>query len=324
MNLLVTGGAGYIGSIVSDELLRAGHSVIVYDNLSRGFRDAVPPGAKFMVGDISDRAALKQLFSQHSFEAVLHFAAFAEVGESMRLPELYFRQNSAATFILLEAMLSAGVRKLVFSSTCALYGEPEQIPIRESDPLRPANPYGESKLLIERALVWLNQIHGLRYASLRYFNAAGAASDRGERHDPESHLIPNVLKAAIGERPAISVFGADYATADGTCVRDYIHVLDLASAHILALEKLEREEKLIYNLGSGSGASVRNVIEVASRITGRKIPVTESPRRGGDPAVLVASTEKIRHELGWAPQHSSLEEIIGSAWSFLNQRNRAA
>lgn len=321
MKLLVTGGAGYIGSIVSAQLVSAGHRVVIYDNLSRGHRDAVPAGAELVAGDIADRQTLDELFKGHSFDAVLHFAALIEAGESMRLPELYFRANTAATLILLEAMIAAGVRKIVFSSTAALYGEPEHVPIRESDSLKPTNAYGESKLLVERALEWLHRIHGLHYASLRYFNAAGATSSLGERHNPESHLIPLVLQAALGKRAAISIFGTDYPTPDGTCIRDYIHVLDLADAHLLALQGLETHDQLIYNLGNGRGFSVREVIETASRITKKKIPVEEAPRRAGDPAVLIASSEKIQKELGWRPRHPELEDIIASAWSFLNRGN---
>jgi len=321
LKLLVTGGAGYIGSIVSAQLVSAGHRVVIYDNLSRGHRDAVPAGAELVAGDIADRQTLDELFKGHSFDAVLHFAALIEAGESMRLPELYFRANTAATLILLEAMIAAGVRKIVFSSTAALYGEPEHVPIRESDSLKPTNAYGESKLLVERALEWLHRIHGLHYASLRYFNAAGATSSLGERHNPESHLIPLVLQAALGKRAAISIFGTDYPTPDGTCIRDYIHVLDLADAHLLALQGLETHDQLIYNLGNGRGFSVREVIETASRITKKKIPVEEAPRRAGDPAVLIASSEKIQKELGWRPRHPELEDIIASAWSFLNRGN---
>jgi UDP-glucose 4-epimerase len=298
-------------------LLAEKHEVVVYDNLSQGHRDSVPKEAELVVGDVSDRKALDRLFSSRAFDGVLHLAALIDAGESMRVPELYFRGNTAATLTLLDAMLAAGINKLVFSSTAALYGEPENIPIRESDTLKPTNVYGESKLLVERVLEWLNRIHGFRYASLRYFNAAGATKDRGERHHPESHLIPLVLQAAVGQRPSISIFGLDYPTPDGTCVRDYIHVLDLARAHILALEALNHHDKLIYNLGNGRGFSVREVIKVAERVTKNRIPVVEAPRRPGDPAILVASSEKIQKELHWKPQHPDLEEIIASAWSYL-------
>lgn len=321
MNLLVTGGAGYIGSVVSARLLEAGHKVTVLDNLCHGYRDAVPDAAEFVAGDVSHAGTLRDLFAKTKFDAVLHFAALIEAGESMRVPELYFRANTAATLILLEEVIAAGIRKFVFSSTAALYGEPESSAIRESDPLRPTNAYGESKLLVERALDWLNRLHGFRYTSLRYFNAAGGTDKRGERHQPESHLIPLVLQAAAGKRPHISIFGTDYPTKDGTCVRDYIHVLDLAEAHLLALEALERSDKLIYNLGNGQGFSVREVIEAAGRVTGKKIPVLEAARRSGDPAVLIASSQKIQQELYWKPKHAELERIIESAWKFYLSHN---
>jgi UDP-glucose 4-epimerase len=321
LNLLVTGGAGYIGSVVTSRLLAAGHKVTVLDNLCHGYRDAVPAGAELVVGDISSQETLRKLFASARPEAVLHFAALIEAGESMRVPELYFRANTAATMVLLEEMVNAGINKLVFSSTAALYGEPESTPIRETDPLKPTNAYGESKLLVERALDWMNRVHGFRYASLRYFNAAGATEALGERHNPESHLIPLVLQAAVGKRPNISIFGTDYPTKDGTCVRDYIHVLDLAEAHLLALEALADRDKLIYNLGNGQGFSVREVIEAAGRVTGKKIPVVEAAKRSGDPAVLIASSEKIQQELHWKSKHAKLEEIIESAWKFYLSRN---
>ena len=321
MNLLVTGGAGYIGSVVTSRLLAAGHKVTVLDNLCHGYRDAVPAGAELVVGDISNPEILRKLFADAKPEAVLHFAALIEAGESMRVPELYFRANTAATMVLLEEMINAGIKKLVFSSTAALYGEPESTPIRETDTLKPTNAYGESKLLVERSLDWLNRVHGFRYASLRYFNAAGATEALGERHNPESHLIPLVLQAAVGKRANISIFGTDYPTNDGTCVRDYIHVLDLAEAHLLALEALAERDKLIYNLGNGQGFSVREVIEAAGRVTGKKIPVVEAARRSGDPAVLIASSRKIQQELHWQPKHAELEGIIESAWKFYLNRN---
>ncbi len=317
MKILVAGGAGYIGSVVCAELLAAGQRVVVYDNLSRGHRAAVPPGAELVVADTADRAALDEVFARHRIDAVMHFAALIEAGESMKHPELFFRNNSASSLTLLEAMLHHGVDRIVFSSTAALYGEPEAIPIRESDPLRPANPYGESKLLVERILEWFHRIHGLGYASLRYFNAAGAAKDLGEAHQPETHLIPLVLQAALGARDSVSIFGTDYPTADGSCIRDYIHVADLAQAHLLALEALKKPRaKLIYNLGNGRGFSVREVIAAARRVTGRNIKAVEAPRRAGDPAVLVAGSEAIRHELGWRPQYPELETIIETAWAW--------
>ena len=320
MKILVTGGAGYIGSVVVAELVRAGHDVTVYDNLSRGHRQAVHRDARLMVADLADSAGLDRILVEQKVEAVMHFAASIEAGESMKVPEQFFRNNTANTLGLLESMLRAGVRKIVFSSTAALYGEPKSTPIRESDELHPTNAYGESKLLVERMLDWLNRIHGLRYASLRYFNAAGATPELGEAHSPETHLIPLVLQVAAGKRSSISVFGTDYPTVDGSCVRDYIHVLDLAQAHLLALETLNSRDKLIYNIGNGSGFTVRQIVEAARRITGHPIPVTESPRRPGDPAVLVASSEKIRNELGWVPKYPDPEAIIDSAWQW-HRRN---
>jgi UDP-glucose 4-epimerase len=315
MKLLVTGGAGYIGSVVADQLLAAGHQVVVIDNLSRGHRQAVPQGVKLVIGDLGDKENLDSLFRTERFDAVLHFAAFIEAGESMKHPETFFRNNTANALAVLEAMVAAGVKRFVFSSTAALYGNPVRSPIQEEDALQPTNAYGESKLLVERMLVWFHRIHGLRYASLRYFNAAGAASaDRGEAHNPESHLIPRIIHVALGRQPNVEIFGTDYPTPDGTCVRDYIHVSDLAAAHRLALEALDRSGRLIYNLGSGQGFTVRQVIEGVRRVTGKPIAVVESPRRDGDPAVLIASSEKIRNELHWKPQFGQLETILESAW----------
>ena len=316
MNLLVTGGAGYVGSVVAAELLAAGHRVIVYDNLSRGWRRAVPTAAEFVQGDVQDRQLLAKTLKDSNAEAVLHFAALIEAGESMKVPERYFRNNTAATLALLETMLEVGVKKFIFSSTAAVYGNPVNVPIQESEPVSPTNAYGESKLLVERMLGWMNRIHGLRYVSLRYFNAAGAAPGRGEAHNPESHLIPQVLKVALGQRDSIAIFGSDYPTPDGTCVRDYVHVLDLASAHVAALQALSQHERLIYNLGNGVGFSVRQVVEVSRIVTGHPIPIVESPRRRGDSAVLVASSTKIQQELGWNPRYRELEEIVGSAWEW--------
>jgi len=315
MNVLVTGGAGYIGSVVAAELLKAGHRVLVYDDLSRGHLRAAPKGAELIVADTADRAALDRVFMTHQVDAVMHFAALIEAGESMKNPAAFFRNNTANALTLLEAMLAHGVKKFVFSSTAALFGNPERSPIEDDDPLRPTNVYGESKLMVERMLTWFNGVHGLRYASLRYFNAAGAMSaDHGEDHQPESHLIPLVLKVALGQIEQVNILGADYPTPDGTCVRDYIHVLDLASAHLLALDALEHRDRLIYNLGNGQGFSVREVIEVARNVTGRQIPVVESPRRPGDPAILIASAARIRRELNWSPQFPDLETIVASAW----------
>jgi UDP-glucose 4-epimerase len=320
VQLLVTGGAGYIGSVVVAELLQSGHQVVVYDNLSHGYAESLPANVELVRGDVNDRAQLDDVFARHHFDGVLHFAALIEAGESMRVPEQYFRNNSFGSLTLLEAMLTHGVRRIVFSSTAALYGNPESVPIRETDVLRPTNVYGESKLLVEQMLAWFHRVHGLRYASLRYFNAAGATEELGEAHVPESHLIPLVLQVAQNVRPTISIFGTDYPTSDGSCVRDYIHVLDLARAHVLALEALADRDTLIYNLGNGRGYSVREVIEVARAVTGHAIPAIEAPRRPGDSAVLVASSEKIRRELRWEPRFPELADIVGSAWRWQQRR----
>ncbi len=325
MRLLITGGAGYIGGTVAQLLLDQGHAVFVYDNLCHARREAVPTGATFVEGDVADSRKLEGLLREQSIEAVLHFAALIEAGESMQKPELYFRNNTASTLGLLEAMLAEKVKKLVFSSTAAVYGEPESTPIREDAALRPTNPYGESKLLVEQQLTWLQRIHGLRSVSLRYFNVAGALEGRGEAHEPESHLIPLILDVALGRRKSIKIFGTDYPTPDGTCIRDYIHVRDLADAHLLALGALdapgmEKRGRLIYNLGNGRGFTVREVVESARRVTGHAIPVEEVPRRPGDPAVLVASSEKITRELGWQPKFPALDDIMTSAWEWHQQR----
>jgi len=317
MNVLVTGGAGYIGATTVRCLIAAGHDVVVFDNLSKGHQESVPRDVPLIIGDVADRGALDVAFQKYRPEAVLHFAAFIEAGESMQSPEKYFRNNSAGTLTLLEAMLANDVGKFIFSSTAALYGEPRHIPIQETDLLEPTNAYGESKLLVERMLAWFGRVHGLRYASLRYFNAAGSDGHSGEQHHPETHLIPLVLRTAAGERKTLSIFGTDYPTPDGTCIRDYIHVSDLAQAHVLALHALAQNQRLIYNLGNGRGFSVREVIDSARQVTGGDIPVVEVQRRPGDPAVLVASSEKIRQELGWAPQHPALDSIIASAWQWM-------
>ena len=290
----------------------------------------LPAGAEFVEGEVADRQALERIFltaraSGEPFAGVLHFAALIEAGESMVRPEVFFLNNTASTLSLLEAMLAEGPRRLVFSSTAAVYGEPESVPIREEARLLPTNPYGESKLLVEQVLQWFNRIHGLRYASLRYFNVAGAAEDangvtRGEAHDPETHLIPLVLDVALGRRKAIKIFGDDYPTPDGTCIRDYIHVSDLADAHLLALTALDRHDRLIFNLGNGQGFSVREVIEAARRVTGHPIPAEMHPRRAGDPAVLVASSEKAIRELGWKPRYTQLDEILRTAWAWHRKR----
>ncbi|MGC2108157.1 MAG: UDP-glucose 4-epimerase GalE [Candidatus Korobacteraceae bacterium] len=316
MRILVTGGAGYIGSVVADRLLRAGHAVTVLDNLSKGKRQAVPAEAEFVLTDTGDAQRLDELFQAGRFDAVMHFAAFIEAGESMQAPEIYFDNNSARALTLLRAVLKYKVARFVFSSTAAVYGEPRRIPIMEDDPLEPTNAYGEAKLMVERMLSWFHRSHGLRYASLRYFNAAGATCERGEAHQPETHLIPLVLQVALGQREAISIYGTNYPTKDGTCIRDYIHVDDLATAHLLALDGLAEHERLVCNLGSGSGFSVSEIVDVARKVTGKEIPAVEAPRRAGDPAVLVASAEKIRRVLGWNPQRSGIEEIVRSAWEW--------
>ncbi len=342
MRVLVTGGAGYIGSTVSALLTTRGHQPVAYDNLSHGRLDLLPPGVEFVRGEVEDRAALERLFvtaknQGNPFGAVLHFAALIEAGESMKRPETFFRNNTASTLALLEAMLAQGPRLLVFSSTAAVYGEPEVTPIPEDARLEPTNAYGESKLLVEHMLSWLNRIHGLRYAALRYFNVAGAAEEgdgsipRGEAHEPESHLIPRILDVAVGRSPAARIYGDDYPTPDGTCIRDYIHVSDLAEAHLLALEALEQQSaishgsesydgNMIYNLGNNEGFSVRQVIDSARRVTGHPIPVEVYPRRSGDSAVLVASSEKARRELGWMPRYSNLDEIMRTAWVWHQKR----
>jgi UDP-glucose 4-epimerase len=321
LRILVTGGAGYIGGTVAQLLLDHGHQVVIYDNLSHAHRSMVPAGTEFIEGELSDRSALETVLHT-GIDGVMHFAALIEAGESMKKPEIYFRNNSASTLSLLESMLATGVTRLVFSSTAAVYGEPESTPILEDAPLRPTNAYGESKLLVEQMLSWLNRIHGFRYASLRYFNVAGAIEGRGEAHEPESHLIPLILDVALGRRKDIKVFGKDYPTSDGTCIRDYIHVHDLARAHLLALEALAdpARGKLIYNIGNGVGFTVREVIESARRVTGHPIPVEEMPRRPGDPAVLIASSEKIGRELGWTPAYTNLDDIVESAWKWHQQR----
>lgn len=322
MNTLVTGGAGYIGGTVARLLTVAGHQATIYDNFSHSRRSAVPAGVELVEGDVQDQQKLETILRERKIDAVLHFAAVIEAGESMKKPELYFSNNTAATLNLLQAMIITGIRKLVFSSTAAVYGEPESTPIREDAPLRPTNAYGESKLLVEQMLPWMQRIHGIHYASLRYFNVAGALPGRGEAHEPESHLIPLILDVALGRRKSICIYGQDYPTHDGTCIRDYIHVRDLAEAHILALGALDQRERMIYNLGNGRGFTVLEVIESARRVTGRPIPVEELPRRPGDPAVLVASSEKISQELGWRPHFTNLDDIIASAWDWHQQRYR--
>jgi len=315
MHVLVTGGAGYIGSVVVEELVRRGDRVTVYDNLSQGHRAAVHPQAEFVLGELADRQALCDLFSQGEFEAVMHFASNTLVGESMRQPFKYLGDNVTNGLNLLNTLVDFGVGRFILSSTANLFDRPQRMPIDEEEDLVPGSPYGESKFILERILHWLDRTRGLRYAALRYFNAAGATAERGEDHDPETHLIPLVLQVALGQRDQIQVFGNDYATRDGTCVRDYIHVVDLAQAHILALDALEGGSRT-YNLGNGQGYTVREVIDTARQITGHPIPAVDGPRRPGDPAELVAGSAKIRRELGWQPRYPALADIVGSAWAW--------
>ncbi|HEV7887681.1 MAG TPA: UDP-glucose 4-epimerase GalE [Acidimicrobiales bacterium] len=317
MKLLVVGGAGYIGSVVTTQLLAAGHTVTVADNLSRGHRDAVPPGAELVEADVLDADALAAVLAP-GFDAVLHFAALSLVAESVAEPTRYFRVNVGGTLNLLDAMQAAGVRRLVFSSTAAVYGEPEEVPVTEDSATRPTNPYGASKLAVDQAIGFQAAAHGLGAVSLRYFNVAGAYGPFGERHQPETHLIPLVLQAASGQRPSVNVYGTDYPTPDGTAVRDYIHVEDLAHAHLLALDATGGPGHRIYNLGNGEGFSVREVVETARVVTGREIPAVEAPRRPGDPAVLVASSARIGAELGWAPA-KDLRAMVADAWGFVNR-----
>ena len=323
LKVLVTGGAGYIGGTVSRLLLAQGHEVTIYDNLCHSKRAAVAEGAQFVQGDLRDRALLPKTLKDGAFDGILHFAALIEAGESMQKPELYFDNNTAGTLSLLEAMIATGQKRIVFSSTAACYGEPEVTPILEDAKLEPTNAYGESKLLVEHMLRWMNKLHGMRYASLRYFNVAGAIDGYGEAHEPETHIIPLILDVALGRRKSIKIFGQDYPTKDGTCVRDYVHVQDLADAHLLALRALAGEaepSRMIFNLGTGTGFTVREVIDAARRVTGKEIPVEEVPRRPGDPAVLVAGSDKIKADLGWAPKMGDLDTILATAWKWHQQR----
>jgi UDP-glucose 4-epimerase len=313
MKILVVGGAGYIGSVCAELLVNEGHEVAIFDNLTEGHRAAIEPRAAFIEGDLADRAAIGAALTKVRPDAVMHFAAHALVGESMENPSKYFRNNVGNGLNLLDAMVEARVTRLVFSSTCAIFGPPDRLPIDETLPARPINPYGESKLAFEKILKWYDQIHGLRFVALRYFNAAGASEKFGEDHRVETHLIPNVLQVALGQKPEVAIFGTDYETPDGTCIRDYIHILDLARAHILALASKKSD---FYNLGTGGGSSVREVIDTARKVTSRKIDVVEKPRRPGDPPRLIASSEKIQRELGWKPQFQSLDTIIESAWKW--------
>ena len=317
MKILVTGGAGYIGSTATAELLQAGHDVIVFDNLYQGHAAAVHPDATFVQGDLSDRDAVAALFTAHAgIDGIMHFASYTLVGESVQFPLKYLRDNLVNAANLLDQAVAHSVERFILSSTANLFGDPQRIPIDEQEVVVPGAPYGESKWFIERMLHWFGTLYGLRYACLRYFNAAGGTPTRGEDHDPETHLVPLVLQVALGQREHIKVFGNDYPTRDGTCVRDYIHVVDLAQAHILAMESLDRLGNCVYNMGNGTGFTVLEVIETARRITGHPIPHVMAPRRAGDPAVLVASSERIRHELGWQPRYPGLDDIIGSAWEW--------
>ena len=315
MNVLVTGGAGYIGSVVTEQLVLSGHAVVVFDNLYQGHREAVHPQAAFVHGDLADPAAVDAVFGQYRPDAVMHFASHTLVGESMQDPFRYLGENVTNGLNLLRAAVAHGVRRFILSSTANLFDAPERIPIAETEQIVPGSPYGESKHILERFLHWLDRIHGLRYAALRYFNAAGATAERGEDHHPEFHLIPLVLQVALGQRAEITVFGEDYDTPDGSCVRDYIHVADLAQAHILALQALDQGSR-VYNLGNGQGFSVKEVIQTAREITGHPIPARSGPRRAGDPATLVAGSQRIRDELGWQPQFPALRDIIATAWQW--------
>ncbi len=315
MNIFVTGGAGYIGSAAAAILRDAGHRVTVYDSLVTGYRAAIPEEVRFIEADLAQTDVLLESLTSDSFDAVMHFAGFIEAGESMRDPGKYFHNNVVLSMGLIEACLQAGIQRLVFSSSAGVYDSSDEA-LAEDSPLKPASVYGQTKLMIEEALEWYRRLHGLHYAALRYFNAAGAMADRGEAHDPESHLIPLVLQVALGQKPEAMIFGTDYPTRDGTCIRDYIHIADLIDAHLLALDALSDRDRLVYNLGNGAGYSVREVIETARRVTGHPIPAVDSPRRPGDAPRLVASAGKIRSELGWQPKHPELEKIIASAWEW--------
>ena len=319
MRVLVTGGAGYIGSVVTEQLLSDGNQVVVYDNLSKGHHEAVVEGVELVQAELLDADTLKQTLHDRQIEAVIHMAASSLVGESVEHPNKYYQNNVIASLVLLDAMLACDVKRLVFSSTAATYGEPEAHPIEETAPTNPTNPYGEAKLAFERAMQWYDRAYGLRYASLRYFNAAGATERCGEDHDPETHIIPITLQAATGKRARVEIYGDDYPTPDGTCIRDYIHVVDLARAHIQALDALSEGSRM-YNLGcGGTGYSVREVIDTAERVTGKEIPTHVGPRRPGDPAILVASSDRIKSELGWRPQFQDLGLIIESTWRWMQK-----
>jgi len=315
MNIFLTGGAGYIGSATAEALLKAGHNVTVYDSLVTGHREAVPVGAEFVHADLADKAALEAALASKQFDAVMHFAAFIEAGESMKDPGKFIQNNLVNSAGLIEAAVQAGVKRFVLSSTAAVYQSSEE-PLSEESPLGPTNTYGYTKLAVERILEWYRSIHGLHFAALRYFNASGALPGRGEAHQPESHLIPLVLQVPLGQREHIGIFGNDYPTPDGSCIRDYIHIADLVSAHLLALDALSEQDKLVYNIGTGTGYSVKEVITAARAVTGHLIPAVETPRRPGDPARLVASSDKIQREAGWKAEHSSIENILKTAWEW--------
>ncbi len=315
MNIFLTGGAGYIGSAAAKILLQNGHQVTIYDSLVTGHRAAVPETARFIHADLADHTALESALRSEPFDAVMHFAAFIEAGESMQNPGKYFHNNLILSLGLMEISHQVGVPRFVFSSSAAVYASSDE-PLTEESPLGPANVYGQTKLMIEQALEWYRRVHGLRYAALRYFNAAGALPGCGEAHQPESHVIPLVLQVALDQRPEVEIYGTDYPTPDGTCIRDYIHIADLIAAHLLALDNLDQHDRLIYNLGNGAGYSVKEVIETARQVTGHPIPTHEASRRPGDAPRLVASAEKIRRKLGWEPQHPELHQIIASAWEW--------
>lgn len=317
MNILVTGGAGYIGSVLVELLVKKGHTVVAFDNLSTGHKSAVHSSARLVVGDLADASEVERLFSENMFNCVMHLASLSLVEESLRAPEKYYWNGLVCGLNLLTAMMRYGTKRIVFSSSASVYGEPDNVPIPEDAATRPVNPYGECKLTFERMLHWFKVAHGLSYISFRYFNAAGATETHGESHDPETHLIPIVLKAARGQREAVEIFGADYPTPDGTCIRDYIHVIDLAEAHILGMEALLRGKTGTFNLGNGSGYSVKEVVSVASEVVGAEIPNRVVGRRMGDPARLVASSERAKKELGWAPKSTSLRGIVESAWNWM-------
>jgi UDP-glucose 4-epimerase len=315
MNIFITGGAGYIGSAAAEILLRAGHKVTVYDSLVTGYRAAVPQGVRFIEADLGQREMLRQALASETFDALMHFAGFIEAGESMRDPGKFFHNNVSLSLALIEGCVESGIGRFVFSSSAAVYVSSDDA-LSEESALGPVNVYGQTKLMVEQVLEWYRAVHGLHYAALRYFNASGAMPGRGEAHNPESHLIPLVLQVALGQRTEAKIFGTDYPTPDGTCIRDYIHIADLVDAHLLALEALGEQDRLVYNVGNGAGYSVREVIETARAVTGHAIPAIETPRRSGDAPRLVASADKLRRELGWDPKFPDLQQIIATAWEW--------